>query len=828
MIGETVSHYRIISKLGEGGMGIVYRAEDTRLGRQVALKFLSAKLSQDPASLERFQREARAASSLTHPNICALYDIGRHGDVPFLVMELLEGATLRQRINAHALQLDAILEFGIQAADALDVAHGAGIVHRDIKSANIFITERGQLKILDFGLAKLSAGRGMSDPFGETAMAPTMRPDAATGEGQTIGTLSYMSPEQARGEELDGRSDLFSFGLVMYEMATGRDPFAGRTSALVFDAILHDTPPQPSSFNPKLPAELDRIILKALEKDKTLRYQTAAELRGDLKRLKRDTDSARTHAAPRNTGSTAIGGTATGATGAATASGTVGAAATAATSSGSPAARPLWAQPMAVAAVVVVVLGLAAAGVAWWQRGSGAGVDSVAVLPFVMTGATADSEYLTDGITESLINGLAQLQGLRVTARSVVFKYKNKDVDPQQAGRDLNVKAVVTGRVAVRGGQLVINAEIMNVADGTQLWGNGYSRPTADLVTVQDEIAGEILDKLRPRLSGEDKKRATKHYTDDSAAYQLYLQGRFHSNKGTIDGYKKALDYFQRAIDQDPKYALAYAGLADSYLMLGSYFVEAINDSKAAAVRAIEIDPNLAEAHVSLGQIKLWLDWDWPSAEREFKRGIALNGNSALAHNQYAMYLATLGHLTDAIAEVKRAQELDALSPIVNADLGWYLLYASQQSDAILQFRKTIDLDGNSVSAHRGLGIALSEDGRHDEAVAELKKAVALSENSPVVMGHLGAAYAKQGRKVDADAVLKSLQTMAVRQYVSSTAVALVYAAEGDKPKALEWLEKAFDEHDFAVAQIGIAPWFRALRGEPRFQKLIEKLNLPR
>jgi tetratricopeptide (TPR) repeat protein len=366
------------------------------------------------------------------------------------------------------------------------------------------------------------------------------------------------------------------------------------------------------------------------------------------------------------------------------------------------------------------------------------------------------------------------------------------------------------------------------VADGSQLWGNQYTRPTADLLTVQDEIAGEILDKLRPRLSGEDKKRATKHYTDDAAAYQLYLQGRFHSNKGTIEGYKRALDYFQQAIDQDPKYALAYAGLADSYLMLGSYFVEALGEAKAAAVRALEIDPNLAEAHVSLGHIKLWLDWDWPAAEREFKRGIALNGNSALAHNQYAMYLATLGHVTDAIAEVKRAQELDALSPIVNADLGWYLLYAGQMPDAISQFRHTLDLDGNSVSAHRGLGIALSEDGRHEEAVAELKKAVALSENSPVVLGDLGAAYAKQGRKADADGVLKTLQAMAARQYVSSTAVALVYAAEGDKVKALDWIEKAYDEHDFAVAQIGVAPWFRGLRGEPRFQKLIEKLNLPR
>jgi len=803
MIGETVTHYRIIDKIGEGGMGVVYRAEDTRLGRQVAVKFLSTKLSQDPASLERFQREARAASSLTHPNICALYDVGRHGDVPFLVMELLSGTTLRQRINAHALQLDTVLDFGIQAADALDVAHAAGIVHRDIKSSNIFITDRGQLKILDFGLAKLTQTHGpASDPFAETAMAPTAHREVATSAGQTLGTLSYMSPEQARGEELDGRSDLFSFGIVMYEMATGRDPFAGRTSALVFDAILHDTPPAPSSLNTKLPAELDRIILKALEKDRRLRYQTAGELLADLRRLKRDTDSARTTVAakPSSGASTAV----------------------------APARRPIWVRPAARAVTLLLVLGILGGGLLWWQRGGGTGVDSVAVMPFAISGASADSDYLTDGITESLINGLAQLQGLRVTARSVVFRYKNKDTDPQQIGRDLNVKAIVTGRVSVRGDRLVINAELMNVADGSQIWGNQYNRPPSDLLAVQDEIAGEILDKLRPHLSGEDKKRATRRYTDDSAAYQLYLQGRYHWNKGTIESYKKAIDYFQQAIAQDPKYALAYAGLADSYLMLGSYFVEAITDAKAAAERAIEIDPNLAEAHVSLGHIKLWLDWDWPAAEREFKKGIEQNGNSALAHNQYAMYLATLGHVTDAIAEVKRAQELDPLSPIVNADLGWYLLDAGQQSDAVAQFHKTLEFDPNGVAPHLGLGVALSEDGRHDEAVVELKKALALSENSPVVMGHLGAAYARQGRKSDADAVLKSLQTMSAREYVPSSALAMVHAALGDRNRALDDLDRAYDEHDFAMAQLGLSPWFRTLRSEPRFQRLLEKMNLPR
>jgi TolB-like protein/Flp pilus assembly protein TadD len=801
MIGETVTHYRILDKIGEGGMGVVYRAEDTRLGRQVALKFLSTKLSQDPVALERFQREARAASSLNNPHICALYDIGRQGDLPFLVMELLDGITLRRRLSGAPLPLDTLLDFAAQAADALDAAHSAGIVHRDIKSANIFVTERGQVKILDFGLAKLARHRDAVDPFSHTTrVTPTEQ--QATQTGQTLGTLGCMSPEQARGDELDSRTDLFSFGVVLYEMATGRDPFSGRTSVMILDAILHDTPTTPSAINPKIPAELDRIIGKSLEKDRDLRYQTAAELRADLKRLKRETDSGRTASAPREAPAQ------------------------------SRALRPAHLALIAGLSLLVfaAILGrLLERGPAGPAAGATtATIESIAVLPFANAGGATETEYLTDGITETLINGLAQLPGLRVIARSVVFRYKKRpDVDPQQVGRDLHVRAVVTGRVTVRGSRLVIESELMNVENGAQLWGGQYNRPPSDLLAVQDEIAGEILDKLRPRLSGEDKKRATKRYTDNAEAYQLYLQGRYHWNKGTIVGYKKAIEYFQQAIEKDPKYALADAGLADSYLMLGSYWVEAITDAKTAAERAIQLDPSLAEAHVALGHLKLWLDWDWPAAEREFKQGIALDPTSALAHNQYAMYLATLGRAADAIAEVRRAQELDPLSPIVNSDLGWCLLYAGQRADAIAQFGKTLEFDANSVSAHEGLGIADSEQGRHAEAVVQLKRALELSENSPVVLGQLGAAYARQGATAAANGVLKDLQALSAREYVPSTAAASVYTALGDHAHALEWLEKAYDEHDFSMAQIGVVPWFLPLRGDARFQAVLARLGLP-
>jgi len=449
------------------------------------------------------------------------------------------------------------------------------------------------------------------------------------------------------------------------------------------------------------------------------------------------------------------------------------------------------------------------------------------VLPFTTTGAAADTEYLTDGVTETLINRLSELPSLRVSARSVVFRYRKGDVDPQQIGRDLNVSAIVTGRVTVRGDRLVIQADLMNVKTGAQLWGDQYNRPASDLLEVQDQIANEVLAKLQPHLSGDEKKRATKRYTDDAQAYQLYLQGRYHWNKGTIAGFKQAIEYFQQAIAKDQSYALAYAGLADSYLSLGSYWVEAITEAKAAAEQALKIDPDLAEAHVALGHIKLWLDWDWPAAEREFTRGIALAPSSALAHSQYAMYQATLGKLAEAIAEARRAQELDPLSPIVNSDLGWFLMYAGQPAEAIAQFHKTLEFDANSVSAHQGLGIASTVTGRHDEAIAELKRALTLSEESPVVLGYLGAAYAAQGNTKEAERVLRDLQALSARQYVPSSALAVIYTALGDKTHAIDLLERAYSEHDFSMAQIGVAPWFQRLRGDARFQQLLQKIGLP-
>ncbi|HTM26929.1 MAG TPA: protein kinase [Vicinamibacterales bacterium] len=794
MIGRTFSHYRLLERLGAGGMGEVYLAEDLVLGRKVALKFPTAGDATDRAALDRFLREARTASALNHPHICTIHEVGNADGRPFLVLELLEGHTLDQEVRHRPLPTDRLIALAIQIADALDAAHSSGIIHRDIKPTNIFVTRRGDAKVLDFGLAKLVAG------IRAESASTTADDQQITGHGATLGTVAYMSPEQARGEELDGRSDLFSFGLVLYEMATGHRAFSGSTTAVVYDEILNRAPPPPSVVNPGLAPELDRIIRKALEKDRTLRYASAADILADLRRFKRETDSGGTAAA---SAPVLTAGALPGRTG------------------------RIGATGKAVLAIAAVALVLAAAVGYRWIAGGSRQIDAVAVLPFVNATGNADTEYLSDGLTEALINDLSQLRGVRVSARSLAFRYKGKDVDPLQIGRDLNVRAIITGRVNTRGNMLVIQSDVMDVSTGSQIWGSQYTRPFADLLAVQDEIAGDIFDKLSLRLTGEEKKRATKRYTDNAEAYQLYLKGRFYWNQGTIGGWKKSIEYLQQAIAKDPRYALAHAGLADSYLSLGSFYVEALLDGKAAAQKAIELDPALSEAHVALGHVKFWLDWDWPAADREFKQGIALNQTSALAHDQYSVYLAAMGRSEDAIAEATRARELDALSPSVNTDLGWCLLYGGRVAEAIAQFKSTLDLDPNYASARWGLGAALAQQRTYADSIAELTRALSLSEGSPVVLGQLGRAYGLSGNRAEASRVLAELNGLAAREYVPSSAPALVQSGLGRQAEAVALLDRAYDEHDFALVYLQVAPWFGGMRGNPRFARLAARMQLP-
>src|ERR1700730_18078741 len=569
-------------------------------------------------------------------------------------MELLQGQTLKHLISEKPFAMEQLLELGAEIVDALDAAHAKRIVHRDIKPANIFVTDRGHAKILDFGLAKVGRKEMNAAAVGASQL-PTVSDEDLTSPGTTLGTVAYMSPEQTRGEELDARTDLFSFGVVLYEIATGKLPFPGNTSAVIFNSILSKTPTPPTRLNPELPSKLEEIINKALEKDRKLRCQSAAELRADLSRLKRDTDSGRS---------------------------VVGAA----TAEASP---PSWLSRKAglwIAAILLVAV-LAGVGLVYRFAGRGETIDSVAVLPFVNANADPNTEYLSYGITESLINSLSQLPHLKVMSRDSAFMYKGKDTDARTVGQTLGVRAVLKGRVMQRGDDLEISAELVDARDNSHIWGDQYRRKASDIFALQGDIAKEMTSMLRMRLTGEDEKRMDKTYTANPEAYQDYLQGRFWLIRRNEEGFHKSIEYFQQAINRDPAYALAYSGLADSYNLLGLFdFVspkEAFPKAKEAAQKTLEIDDTLAEAHTSLGMVKTYYEWDWSGAERELQRAIALNPGYADAHNFYSALFWQMGRMQDSIAERKRAVEIDPLSLVSNASLGTAFYLARQYDQAI-------------------------------------------------------------------------------------------------------------------------------------------------
>ncbi|HWZ26696.1 MAG TPA: protein kinase [Verrucomicrobiae bacterium] len=795
MIDEIISHFRVIEKLGAGGMGVVYKAVDIRLDRPVALKFLPENRLQDAQALDRFRREARAASALNHPGICTIYDIGEQDGRGFIAMEFIDGETLRSHIHGKALPLEELLRLGIQIAEALDAAHAEGIIHRDIKPANIFVTKRGQAKVLDFGLAKL-VPKGIAsadvDLGGELSGSTSIA-------GIISGTPSYMSPEQVRGDNLDQRTDIFSLGLVLYEMATGRQAFSGATGGVVIEAVLTRSPVPARNINPDIPPRLEEITSKALHKDREQRYQHVVDIRADLQQLQRDTDPGTVsgwRAEKKDAESALISSTSR--------LHPTGKQRTRNSQSYTGALRPERVPKI---------------------------IDSLAVLPFENASRDPEHEYLSDGIAGSLINILATIPKLRVIAQSTVFRYKGRRIDPQAVGRELNVRAVLTGRIMQSGGSLRIGTELVDVASGSQLWGAQYDREPGDIFAIQDEISNEMSEKLRLKLTRTEKKRLTKHQTDDAEAYRLYLKGRHHWNRWTEDGFYKAVEYFQQAVEKDPGYALAYTGLADSYVLLGwnSYLPpkDAFPKSKMAAMQALRLDPSLGEAHTPLAAV-LWLhDWQWQAAQMEFERSLALNPAHPTTSHWYAEYLMTMGRHEAAIARIKNSQELDPLSLIISVAIGRDFYLARRYDDALEQLLRTVELDPNYPVTYWVLGLLLTKMGHYELAIAEGEKGVKLSGGSPLMNAALAQTFATAGRREQAIQILDDLTNLAKQKYVAPYFFAGIHIGLGEDDRAIEYLEKSYEEHSHWLIYLHLDPTMDGIRSNTRFQDLSRRIGLP-
>jgi serine/threonine protein kinase/tetratricopeptide (TPR) repeat protein len=779
LVGKVLGLYKIVSMLGAGGMGEVYQAHDSKLGRDVAIKVLPQPFVDEPERLARFQREARMLASLNHPNIATIHGLEQSEGVHYLVMELVPGQTLAERVCSGALKIEEALKVAAQIAEALEAAHEKGVIHRDLKPANVKVTPEGRVKVLDFGLAKVFANDGGLD----LSNAPTLTA-MGTEDGRILGTPAYMSPEQARGRPVDKRTDIWAFGCVLYELLTRKEAFRGETVSDTIAAVL-EREPDWQTLPPSTPAKIRDLLRRCLQKDSQRRPRDFRDLRIQLEE------------AP-----------------------------TTATS------RPWWLRRTAVgiAAVALIVL-LVAAGWSYRFAPRGETIDSVAVLPFVNASADPDTEYLSDGITESLINSLSQLPHLKVMSRDAGFRYKGKETDAQTVGRDLGVQAVFKGRVAQRGDSLAISAELIDARDNSHIWGQQYSRKPSDIFGLQDEIAREMTTALRLRLTAEEQKRLVRSYTSNPEAYQDYLRGRYFWQK-TGPGLNKGIEYFQQAIAKDPRYALAYDGLADSYISLAVFGFsspkEAYPRAKEAALKSLEIDGTLAEAHTSLARIKAEYDWDWSGAEREFQRAIELNPSYAATYQSYGSVLSTMGRPEEAIANYKRALELDPLSPAINGALGVALYFTRQYDQAIEQLRKTLELDPNLFFARAYLAYAYLQKSMNKEAIAELEKHMVISHGFVWAVAEFGYAYAVLGRKPEAQRMLDRLNQLSKQEFVPADAMAKIYIGFGDKGKAFEWLEKGYERHSLGLGGVDLKvdPVWDPLRSDPRFADLLRRTNL--
>jgi serine/threonine-protein kinase len=830
--GSRLGRYEVRSQIGSGGMGEVYLAEDSNLHRLVAIKLLPAEFETDTDRLRRFEREAFAASTLNHPNILTIHEIGAEDGHHFIATEYVDGKSLREHMREKRLELHECLDIGMQVAFALAAAHAAGIVHRDIKPENIMIRKDGIVKVLDFGLAK--PVQQVRKNIAAGAEAPTEQMHN-TAPGILMGTATYMSPEQARLKETDARTDIWSLGVVLYEMVAGRPPFTGETVTDVTANIVHREPVPLVLAGTDVPTELDRIVTKALRKDKEERYQVVKDLALDLKSLRQRTEFEaeleRTETPDHRSRAGEHSGPVAPVTDyapVATTGGDIHVTSSSAEYIVTEIRQHKTGALLTLAAIVALISVVGFVAYSYYFTGSGAGIRSVAVLPFQDTGGNPEMEYLSDGLSESLISALSRLPQLKVIARSSSFKYKGQEVDLREAAKALGVGAIVTGRVAERAGNLQISVEMVNAADGTQMWGEQYSRPAADVQAVQSEISKEIAEKLRLRLTGAQEQQLAKRATNNSEAYQTYLNGLYYQRKGGMDAGRKSLDYYLRAAELDPNFALAQAGAADTYrwLALNSLLdpKDALAKGKAAAQKALEIDDSLAEAHLALAGFRTD-EWDWAGAEREYRRAIELNPNLAQAYFRYSQYLPNLRKFDEALAQVRRAQELDPLRPNLKAQEGTILYYSGRYDEAIRLFQDNLRIDPENGISLVFLGYAYASKGQYAEAIDEYQKEIGLDGESTSSLCYLGQAYAMSGRRAEALAVLDKLKR--TKEYVSPGELAVLYTGLGDKEAAFESLERAYAAHDPQLQFLKVDMFLDPLRSDPRFSDLVRRVGLP-